>query len=288
MIRFSLPHVTLFAALLVVVAAGMPVGVAEGGKIVHVKVLVDEEEPRNDVVWRQLLVRRVDRASAILSQYCELRFSVTCFGRWKSDDRTTEFTKSLTEFEKEVDAEPAQLAIGFSSQYAFGRGRTSLGGTRGPLNSHILVRDGSPSIQETERLEVLVHELCHYLGAAHSPRGDSVMRPVLGDGRSRARAFQITLDPTNAEIIRLVSNEILDFRVQHMHQLSIPTKLNLRKRYLDLARANPRDPVAPRYALLMDKSIRLAIAQAQRRESGVTTNPTPRQDFVPNASGPPR
>jgi len=276
------------AAALAAICGGICGGVSEAGQTIYVKVLVDEAEPRRVQAWQQTLARRIDQASDILAQYCDLKFSVTCFGTWRSAAGNTDFATSLKGFEKEVKPDPAVLAVGFSSRFKFGRGRTSLGGARGPLNSHILIREGSPSIQESERLEVLVHELSHYLGAAHSGRDDSVMRPVLGDGRSRARAFRIVLDPPNAEIIRLVSSEVLDNRVRHIHQLTMPTKLRLREQYLLLARDNPRDQVARKYALLMDKSIRRAIAQAQQRQRAATTNPALHQNLPPNVSAPQR
>ena len=72
--------------------------------------------------------------------------------------------RTLREFEIEVDPAPGQIAIGFSSQYRFRKGVNGLGGTRGPLNSHILLRESAPTIVEPERLEALVHELGHFLG----------------------------------------------------------------------------------------------------------------------------
>ena len=278
----------LFGLLSCSVLATAPA--CHAGQTIHIKVLVDEEEPRNRRVWQQTLAHRIDKASEILSQYCDLRFSVTSFGRWRSNNEITEFARSVKEFEKTTKVEPADLVIGFSSQYKFGRGRTSLGGTRGPLNSHILIREGSPTIQESERLEVVVHELCHYLGAAHSNQYDSVMRPVLGDGRSRARAFQIKLDPRNATIVGLVSDEVIDFRVRNFNQLTIPTKLRLREQYILLARQNPRDPVAAKYARLMDKSIRLAITQAQLRQQAIKAmaNPARHPSSPPSESARPR
>ncbi len=240
------------ATALAAICCGICFDVTQAGQTIHVKVLVDEEEPRRVQAWQQTLAQRIDHASDILAQYCDLRFSVTRFGTWQSDNRNADYATSLKEFEKKV------------------------------------IREGSSSIRESERLEVLVHELSHYLGAAHSGRGDSVMRPVLGDGRSRARAFRIVLDPPNAEIIQLVSSEVLDYRVRHVHQLTIPTKLQLREQYLLLARDNPRDQVARKYALLMDKSIHRAIAQAQQRQRAATTNPALHQNLPPNVSAPQR
>ena len=161
-----------------------------------------------------------------------------------------------------------------------------MGGTRGPLRSHIFVRESSPTVQEIERLEVLVHELSHYLGAAHSGRSDSVMRPVLGDHQSRERSFRILLDAQNATIIRLVSREMIDRRVKSMDQLTLPTKIRLRNEYLALARDFPRDPVARRYALYLDQSIRKALAKTGHDPTvrATSSSPDPRQYSSPSGS----
>ncbi len=74
------------------------------------------------------------------------------------------------------------MAIGFTSQYMIPHGVMHLGGTRGPLYPYILIRElGSQHVSKSERLEILVHEMGHYLGASHTADMDSVMRPQLGD-----------------------------------------------------------------------------------------------------------
>ena len=222
---------------------------------IRVKVYVDEEQPQIEQVWQQQLQARIDAASAILSAYCDLEFSVTSFGRWTSDDRVNDFNKSLREFEQEASPLPAQIAIGFSSQYQFQRGVNHLGGTRGPLHSHILLREGSRGINEQERLEVVVHELGHFLGAAHSQRSDSVMRSVLGDGQARARSFRIQFDPYNAAVIRLVSAEVIDHRARYFGDLTLATQAKLFQVYRQLDQQNPSDPVAGKYAAVLQQSL---------------------------------
>lgn len=265
--RGRLGNSTLLLAI--VILAGYPdaecAGQLPGGKTIAVRIYVDEEEPRTDSLWQMTLGRRLDQASMILSRYGSVRFSVTKFGRWDSDDGEHDFGRSLKEFEAETNPAPAELAIGFTSQYRLQRGRSNLGGTRGPMRRHILLREGSPNVQEVERLEVLVHELAHYLGAAHSGRSDSVMRPVLGDGQSRVRAFQIKLDEPNAGIVRLVSHEIATRHVKNMHQLSVRTKVEIRNLYAELARGFPEDEVAKRYVQIMDRSIKASVAQRQKQ-----------------------
>ena len=237
---------------------------------VRVKIMVDDEEPRNERTWTSTLEKRLDNASRVLEQYSDLRFSVVAFDKWRTTNGMSDFARTLKEFETTVKPEPADLVIGFSSQHRFDRGRSHLGGTRGPLQRHILIREGSPATIEVERLEVLVHEIGHYLGAAHSKQADSVMRPVLGDGMSRFRDFRIGFDQHNAEVIRLVSREVRERGVKRMHDLSIQTKGHLRQRYVTLAKEFPKDPTARRYALLMDQSIRYSLSRRQKPKAEVS------------------
>ena len=240
--------------------AARPAWGFETVKTLAVRIFIDEEEPRIEALWRETLARRLDQASQILSQHSSIRFSVTKFGSWDSDDNNIKFADSLREFERETNPFPAELAIGFTSQYRIQRGKSNLGGTRGPMRRHILIREGSPNTQEVERLEVLVHELAHFLGAAHSGNPDSVMRPILGDGKSRARAFKIKLDRPNAQIVRLISHEMAGRHVFSMHRLSLDTKIAVRDLYATIDKSFPDDEVAKRFVAYMDKSIRATVA----------------------------
>ena len=183
------------------------------------------------------------------------------------EDGHFDFARSLKEFESEAVAKPAELAIGFTSQYRLKKGRSNLGGTRGPMRKHILIREGTKVGSEVERLEVLVHELAHYLGAAHSPDQTSVMRPILGDGQSRARSFQIQLDQVNAKIVTLVSQEMATRNVRSLHQMSLRTRGQVRDLYSVLAQNFPEDAVAGRFVVVLDRSIKLSLAQRQRAKS---------------------
>jgi len=176
-----------------------------------------------------------------------MRVAVLQFERWESTDGVTDFGATLTEFEQNVKPDPAHLAIGFSSQHRFGAGRHRVGGIRGPLSSHILIRESAPHVLEKERLEVLVHELGHYFGAAHSDQRTSVMRPTLGDGQARAAAFRIGFDAENGAIVRIVAGEINTFRVRRFTDISADGRRNLIAQYERLARRMPDDPTAARY-----------------------------------------
>jgi hypothetical protein len=218
---------------------------------IPVKILVDEEEPGRPGVWEQRLKRRVETASAIFEKNFHVGFHVVATGTWKSDNAITDFFDSLSEFEKEVDPSPGKIAIGFTSQWPMARGRIHMAGTRGPLHAHIFVREGSPEINEAERLEFLVHELGHHLGAAHSPEWQSVMRPVLGDKRAGRSDFRIQFDPVNALTIGMVTEEMRRSNIAQVSQLNYVTRRRLEQIYMELTRAMPEDPAGFQYAGLM-------------------------------------
>ena len=108
-------------------------------------------------------------------------------------------------------------------------------------------------------MEVLVHELGHFLGAAHSGQPGSVMRPVVGDGLARRRAFRVGFDPENAHVLGLVGDEIQRFGVKRFHELSRETRLALREHYVNLAKEIPRDPAARKYIAMIDLTLGRAI-----------------------------
>jgi len=126
--------------------------------IVRVRLFVDEEEPARTELWQRRLRQRVAQASDILQRQCGVKLQVVGFGTWDSDDSRPEFAQAFGEFEGEVKTAPSEVAIGFTSQYEVVSGRTHLGGIRGPLHSHILLREWSRRVNERERLELLVHK----------------------------------------------------------------------------------------------------------------------------------
>lgn len=254
---------SLVLPLAVWLASGCLVHPACALKTIYVKILVDEEEPARDDVWQKRLRDRLADATRIIQPYCGVRFEIIAFDRWHTDNRLHDFTQSLKEFETEVDASPARVAIGFTSQYRIKKGRDQLGGTRGPLNSHILIREGTPTVFEPDHLEVLVHELGHHLGAAHSNRPDSVMRNVVADGRARAKGYRIRFDPLNGSAIRIVGGEITRRGIKGFPELSIDAKMKLRKIYQQIAFEFPDDTAAPRFQRFIDRSMQPALRSAR-------------------------
>ena len=271
-LRFLAFTLTFFVSL-----TAVPVEEASAGHVVFVKIYVDEEEATTERVWKARLSERVRKASDIISQYTDVKFAVSGYGVWSSDNRIQNLSRSLREFEQEVTTTKERLAIAFSSQYKFQGGRAHLGGTRGPLKHHILIRENARSVLEAERLEVLVHELGHFLCSGHSNSTTSAMRPVVGDGQARAKSFQIGFDPVNAKIMRLVGNEMRDRRVDKFDELSPATLKKMGNEYLKLARALPDDKSAIRYLYRIRSILQFGGAPAKTLP---TTLPTGSEDLI--------
>ncbi|MCA9231668.1 MAG: hypothetical protein KDA57_13535 [Planctomycetales bacterium] len=232
---------------------------------IQVKLLVDDDEPTHRRVWEARLRKRIAAASQVLEMHSGVRLQVVQVATWDSDDSQNQFALSLREFEREVSPQPAQLAIGFSSQYQISHGRTHMGGTRGTLHPYILLKERSPNIRETERLEFLVHELGHYLGAAHSPEPLSVMRPLIAGGLQRAAGSHIQFDPVNTLLIALMGEELSHSGVRSLLDVSTPTKRRMMQIYGVLGEALPDDPAARQYLQLLRQATSSAILDDSRK-----------------------
>ena len=87
----------------------------------------------------------------------------------------------------------------------------------------------------------------------------------IGDGRARAKSFRIGFDPSNARVIRLVAREMSSRRVRSFIMLSDATKMKMREQYAALAKELPKDPVAPKYIQIIDKTLGAATGRLIRK-----------------------
>lgn len=240
---------------------------------VKIKILVDDDEKAVRAAWEERLRKRIGDASKIFEKYAGVKFEVVACDTWVTDNKVQDFEAQLRGFEANVDPAPADIAIGFASQYTLVTGRTHLGGTRGPLARHIMLREWSKHVSEPERLELLVHELGHHFGAAHSPEPTSVMRPILGDRKSVAKRFLIVFDPINALAMNLVAEELRDHHIERFYQVSPRTRDALVSIYLTLGKAFPEDTAARTYLATLGEDPPLAASAAH----------TPAKTFVEGA-----
>jgi hypothetical protein len=217
---------------------------AEGIYKIPVAILVDSADPRVQALWERRVRKRLAEASDIFEHHCRVRFEIVKVDNWASNPAIRSFDQSLMEFAQKVRPFPARLAIGFTSHYEWIRGEAHLGGTHGALASHILIRESPGQVSEPERLEVLVHELGHFLGAAHTSDQTSVMRPVLGDRRSAAKSFRIGFDAPNTLVMSLMAEEMRSRHIWHPSVLSPAAKIAVRGAYMALAQTIPQDPAS--------------------------------------------
>jgi len=223
-----------------------------------VMILVDEDEPAVRRVWESRLRSRLADASKIFEHHCRMRLEVVAVDTWESNDGITDFALSLREFEQKVRLRPpARLAIGFTSQYQKPDvRRVHMGGTRGPLYPYLLVREWSQHISETERLEILVHELGHVLGASHSADETSVMRAVVGDRQSCARSFRIGFDPLNTLALYVFCEQLRVGGAARLDDFSASSRELLSRVYSEMQQQLPDDTAAARYLALIHRARR--------------------------------
>jgi hypothetical protein len=225
---------------------------ADGLCTIPVKLMVDDKEPTVRRLWEKRYRERFAAASAIFERCCRVRFTIVAIGTWPADSQASHMEQLVAEFDQTVDPAPARLAVGFTSQYRALLQDTHMGVSRGPFRSHILIREWGYGITEPERLEILVHELGHFLGAAHSSEHQSAMRPDLSDRQTRARGFRIRFDAINTLIMCLIGQEMRARPIYLLSQLSPATKAALRAGYQTIAKRLPSDPAAGEMLRLLD------------------------------------
>lgn len=177
--------------------------------LVPIKLLVDDDEAAAPPIWENRLRRRVAAANEVLERYFPLRLQVVAVETWHSDKSLATLEGGYQEFVRRVDPAPATIAIGFASQWASMKPPAPLAICAGPLSRHILLREHGPEITETERLEMLLHEIGHVFGAVHVRDSGSLMRIKMEERRARDRHFSLGFDPFNTLIVNLTIEEFL-------------------------------------------------------------------------------
>jgi hypothetical protein len=114
-----------------------------------------------------------------------------------------------------------------------------------------MIKERSRNVLETERLELLVHELGHVLGASHSPEANSVMRPVITGGLQRKAGAHVQFDPPNTLLMALLGQEIRKRRIGEFDDIMPATRRRMREIYTAIDPTLPDDPAAKQYLQLV-------------------------------------
>jgi hypothetical protein len=173
---------------------------------IPVTILVDDVDPRTDMLWQDETRKRFERAASILETQTGFKFEFAGFDTWKSDPKAKQLEVQLAAFEGLVKVKPGALALGFTSRKIDDEQGVILGACSRRGAAHVLVREWRPKSEE-EKVEVLVHYLAVALGAVTSPDTGSAMRLKLGNGQALNRGYVIRLDPLNVLALNLWADQ---------------------------------------------------------------------------------
>jgi len=181
-------------------------------RTIPVAVYVDEEQTAAPQLWVPRLQRRLEAANEVFRTTCGIEFQIQETGTWQSDDSLKDIEHGLDDFAAKVKPRNAFLAIGYSSQFGAGPTAGHLGVSHGMLAGHLLISDTGVKMGEADHLDVLIHELGHYLGAVHVPSDQSVMFPKTRPDLVRGKRFRVGFDPINTLILNCTAEELLQGR----------------------------------------------------------------------------
>jgi hypothetical protein len=89
------------------------------------------------------------------------------------------------------------------------------------------------------------------------------MRPVLGDRKSLAADFAITIDEPNLAAMKIFVDELRSGHVRRLADVSSESLARLKAHYAAMVQKNPKDPAAAHYLNLL-----LRATQAKRPAAG--------------------
>ena len=222
-----------------------------GEVVVPVKILVDSQQAAAGADWEVALRGQLAAASKSIEGRCGVRFEVAGVEHWQWEHDESDFRRLDAQFRKMVATDPAWLAIGLCEQFRISEKTPLPHLNRKPLFTHLLLPDVQEGFSETDQLELLVHELGHFLGAAHSPENDSVMRsPIPEKDEERGRSGT-DFDALNTLAMNLVADEIRTGRVRRLGEISRGTRGHLRTIYWEMARRVRKDRQSAHLAELL-------------------------------------
>jgi hypothetical protein len=222
---------------------------------VTVKLMMDDADRRTPRAWHPVVRQRFNRAAAIVTAHCPVRFEIVDLKSWASNPDALDMSIQFSDFEDTVRPNPARLVVGFTSRNLGSQpGAGPFAATRAVLHPYILMREREPR-NESERVEVLVQQLGKYLGAVHSPDPLSAMRTKLGDGKAAHAKFRVGFDPLNTLAMNIWVEELRDGRGPKWTDLRPEAQLRLGRIYATLRDALPDEPQPEEYAGLVARAL---------------------------------
>lgn len=216
---------------------------------IPVAVYVDEEQTASQQLWVTRLRRRIEAANEVFRKTCGIEFRIQKTGTWLSENSLKKLEDGLDDFAAKIEPREAYVAIGYSSQFGAELIGGHLGVSRGILAKHILIADTGVRMGEADHLDVLIHELGHYLGAVHVAGNQTVMFPKTRPDLVRGKRFQVGFDPLNTLILNCTAEELLQGR-RSAAEFSLETMQALQGAYR-IAASLPQADATARQALAL-------------------------------------
>ena len=252
-----------------------------------VALYADDATPFARVGWERQYRSRLAGASAVLEKQCGVGLTVAAVGDWKSDTSNGDLGQQAKLFETAARPPAGVLAVGFTGR--FPKGDTAdapTGFARQPLWPFVLVRDANLRT-ETERVEAVVREVGHFLGAAHTPDPRSAMRGKPADGRAFAGRHPVGLDPLNLLAVGIWADELRAGKPKSVADLKPVNRERLAVLYKTLSGLLPGDELAAERLAELERVGDVAVTQPAKEPPAVATPPMPKAEVpMPKVEAP--
>ena len=234
-----------------------------------VALFADDANTRTRAGWEAAYRGRLAAASEILTRQCGVTLTVASVGDWKSDPSHADLLQQLGVFERAAPVPPGTLAVGYLSRHPKpdpeNKEEPPAGFGRGPLWPHLLLRDGKLRT-EGEKVEALLREVAHHLGAAHTPDPLSAMREKLSAGRGASTRYPLGLDPLNLLAVGIWADELRAGKPRSVADLRPVNRERLTVVYKTLSGLLPADELAAELLAAIERAAPAAEAPPAVKE----------------------
>ena len=218
---------------------------------VPVKLLAEKGLAGTGAVWEDHLREQLEIASQYFQLYCGVRFRVAAVQTWRPEESARDFPRLVAAFSK-VALRPGWLAIGLVREMQGDPGYEFHHAPQ-PLFTHLLLPDVRKNFTREDQLQVLIHALGHFLGAAHSPEPSSIMRA--GSFGSRRPEGSLSFDAMNTLVMNLFADELRAHGPEALEKMPRDHREYVAAAYREMANRLPSDREIIHYAELLREPI---------------------------------